>query len=50
MTALETEEYQIKVCDLAEQILDNEIAKGKVFSEALSNWALNEAEKQINLK
>ena len=40
-------QHQEAVSDLAEKLLDAEIAKGAAFTEGLSNWAMNEALRQI---
>lgn len=45
--AQRTEIYQIAVSDLADELLDRELAKGEAFSEALCNWAISQAEQQI---
>ena len=47
---MNTEDYiakQEQIADLAEQILDKEIAKGAPFSEGLCAWATHQAEQQI---
>lgn len=41
------EQYQIDVSDLAVRILDEALAKGEAFTEGLCNWAIAEAERQI---
>jgi hypothetical protein len=41
------EAYQITVSDLADEYLDEAIASGEVFSEALCNWAISKAEQEI---
>jgi hypothetical protein len=40
-------EYQEQVAEMAEKILDKEIAKGEAFSEGLCNWATHQAEQRI---
>jgi len=42
-----TEAYQIEVSDLADKLLDKEIKNGAAFSEALCNWAISQAEQQV---
>lgn len=42
-----TQAYQEAVSDRAEQLLDAEIAKGASFSEGLSNWAISQAEREV---
>lgn len=42
-----TEYRQTAICDLADLYIDAEIARGAVFTEGLSNWAVNKAEREI---
>ena len=39
-------DYQQRVSDLAEQILDQALANGEAFSEGLCNWAISQAEQK----
>lgn len=41
-------EKQKKIADLAETILDKEIANGVPFSEGLCNWATHKAEQELS--
>jgi hypothetical protein len=47
MTYQEIEAKQEAISDLADQLLDKEIAKGASFSEGLCNWAINTAEQTL---
>lgn len=47
MTDQQFIEFQEAVSDLADEILDAAIARGEAFSEGLCNWAVSQAEQQI---
>lgn len=48
MDSQELAEYQEKISDLAEKLLDEAIDNGYSFSEGLCDWAFNEAQRQVN--
>jgi hypothetical protein len=47
MTDQQREAKQTQISDLADKLLDAEIAKGASFSEGLCNWAINKAEQTL---
>jgi hypothetical protein len=46
-TTRERLEYQERLSDRADQILDAAIARGEPFTEGLSTWAVEEALREI---
>mgnify|MGYP003638603702 CR=1 FL=1 len=47
MTDYEIQEKQERISDLAEKFLDQAISEGEAFSEGLSDWAFNKAEREV---
>ena len=47
MNEQQREEWQERVSDLADEILDEAIANGEAFTEGLCNWAMNRALEQV---
>jgi hypothetical protein len=47
MTDQQRETKQIAISDLADKYMDEAMRQGDAFSEALCNWAINKAEREL---
>jgi len=49
MTSQKRAEYHERLFARADELLDAELAKGEPFTEGLTNWAISQAEQEIEL-
>lgn len=47
MTDRDREEYQARLCDLAESYVARAVANGEPYTESLSDWAMRQASQHL---